>query len=281
MFTRMSVLCFYLRLFGTDDRFRYTIYGINAANIFIGISFVVIDLLQCRPVSYVWNGWDGEHEGSCISLSVITWTHSILNIILDVATLGMAIWMVKGLQMKLRRKAAVIGMLVLGSALVTPYRCRTSRLSPPTPWWVIWLTLVFHRITLVTFLRLIALKPLDNYRNRTWGMAPLAYWSAIEIAAGLILACLPALKKIRYIFRAKKDITNGSSTNNASGASGSGLESSKSPSRAVHFPHHLIRDSKAYSMIHDSKVDISSSTVELGDITTSGISRRHEPSTDH
>ncbi|KAH8883023.1 hypothetical protein GQ53DRAFT_664706, partial [Thozetella sp. PMI_491] len=242
MFTRMSVLCFYLRIFGSNTGFRRTTYGIIVVNICIGISFTIVDLLQCQPVSYVWNGWDGEHQGKCLSISVITWSHSILNIIMDVVTLGMAVWMVKGLKMKLRKKAAVIGMFVVGSA-----------------------------ITLVTFLRLQALPPLENARNRTWGWAPLAYWSAIEIGAGLILACLPALKKLRYIFRARENITYQSSSTDypKTGSQHSAAQGTKLSIPAVHLPNHLRRASKSYTTISNSGTDISSAATELASLSKS------------
>ncbi|KAK6063686.1 CFEM domain-containing protein [Seiridium cupressi] len=40
----------------------------------------------------------------------------------------------------------------------------------------------------------IALPPLSNTHNRTWNLAPVAYWSAIEMFAGMVCACLPALR---------------------------------------------------------------------------------------
>lgn len=86
-----------------------------------------------------------------------------------------------------------------------------------------------YRITLVTFLRLQAVPPLANTRNRTWSVAPLAYWSAIEMAAGLVCACLPALKKLRYIFRGKEKSTyNSGSGDYARDGSRSAKEGSQS-----------------------------------------------------
>ncbi|KAI9147998.1 Satratoxin biosynthesis SC6 cluster protein [Paramyrothecium foliicola] len=239
MFTRMSVLCFYLRLFSQDTKFRRTTYGIMIVNVCVGISFVVVDLTQCLPVSYVWNGWTGEHQGRCSSISAITLSHSVLNILLDAVTLAMAVWMVKGLQMRLRKKASVIGLFVLGSA-----------------------------ITLVTFLRLQALPHLKNARNRTWGLAPLAYWSAIEIAAGLILACLPALKKLRYIFRRKEQITYISS-NSGSRTGPAALRSNREASRARHLSDHLGHNSGSYAMMTKSETTIDAQVNELADLTKS------------
>ncbi|KAH6661215.1 hypothetical protein BKA67DRAFT_550497 [Truncatella angustata] len=173
--TRISILCFYLRVFGTTSACRpiITFIVINAV---IGVTFAIADTLQCQPVASFWDGWDGELSGKCDSLSAISWAHSILNIVLDVATLAIAFWMVNKLNMRWRKKAAVIGMFLLGSA-----------------------------ITLVSFLRLMSLSQLSNARNRTWNLAPVAYWSAVEMFFGLVCACLPALNALIAICCDKRD----------------------------------------------------------------------------
>lgn len=119
MFARMSILLLYLRIFSAGG-FRRVVLAAIAANVAIGVGFTFADAFQCRPVSLFWNMWDGEHEGTCLSISTITWAHSVLNILLDVAALAMAAWMVKRLNMNAYKKASVIGMFVLGSALVSP-----------------------------------------------------------------------------------------------------------------------------------------------------------------
>ncbi|KAK9420556.1 hypothetical protein SUNI508_06296 [Seiridium unicorne] len=162
--TRASILCFYLRIFGQGSA-RITVLTCIILTILIGLAFTLADTLQCQPVWSFWEGWDGELSGRCGSLSAISWAHSIFNIVLDVVTLGLAFWMVHTLNMRWRRKATVIGMFLLGSA-----------------------------ITLVSILRLQALPPLSNTHNRTWNLAPVAYWSAIEMFAGMVCACLPALR---------------------------------------------------------------------------------------
>ncbi|KAI1840447.1 hypothetical protein JX266_013331 [Neoarthrinium moseri] len=164
--TRVSLLCFYLRIFGKGSA-QNTVMACIVLTIIIGITFALADALQCQPVWSFWEGWDGELSGHCGSLSAISWAHSIFNIVLDVATLGIAFWMVHKLHMRWKRKAAVIAMFLLGSA-----------------------------ITLVSFLRLQALPQLSNTRNRTWNLAPVSYWSAIEMFAGMVCACLPALRKL-------------------------------------------------------------------------------------
>ncbi|KAI4596329.1 hypothetical protein KJ359_005458 [Pestalotiopsis sp. 9143b] len=164
--TRVSLLCFYMRIFEKGKAYL-AIWVCIALTIIIGITFALADALQCTPSRAFWEGWDGELWGHCGSLGAISWAHSILNIVLDIATLTLAFWIVHKLNMNWKKKIAVICMFLLGSA-----------------------------ITLVSFLRLQALPPLYNTRNRTWNLAPVAYWSAIEMFFGMVCACLPALKKL-------------------------------------------------------------------------------------
>ncbi|KAH6695539.1 hypothetical protein F5X68DRAFT_244238 [Plectosphaerella plurivora] len=178
---RTSILCFYLRIFGTTH-FRVAVLVLIALNLAVGFTFAMADALQCRPPSFFWKGWDGVHNGECVSLSAISWSHSVLNVVLDLAALGLAVWIVKGLGMRWMRKLTVIGMFVLGSA-----------------------------ITIVSICRLQSLPQLSNVRNRTWNLAPVSYWSGIEMLAGLVCACLPALKSLKTLITGKPGTESGSS----------------------------------------------------------------------
>ncbi|KAI1337587.1 hypothetical protein F5Y15DRAFT_148214 [Xylariaceae sp. FL0016] len=163
---RMSILLFYLRLFSITD-FRMAVIICVVFSGCIGVAFALADSLHCDPASYFWNGWIGTHKGFCGSLPAITWVHSILNIFLDLVTLGMAFWIVYSLNIRWIRKFEAIAMFVLGSA-----------------------------VTIVSFLRIMSIPPLYNERNRTWSLAPVSYWSGIEMFFGMVCACLPALKAL-------------------------------------------------------------------------------------
>jgi hypothetical protein len=123
--TRVSLLCFYLRIFGKGAAY-IVIWVCIALTIIVGIVFALADALQCKPARAFWEGWDGELWGQCGSLAAISWAHSILNIVMDVATLGLAFWIVHKLNMNWRKKIAVIAMFLLGSASVHSPPIRTS-----------------------------------------------------------------------------------------------------------------------------------------------------------
>ncbi|KAH7123301.1 hypothetical protein B0J13DRAFT_612093 [Dactylonectria estremocensis] len=89
---RVSLLCFYLRIFGTSA-FRRAVVALISLNVALGITFALADALQCRPPAAFWKDWTREQGSHCASLGAISWSHAILNIIMDIATLGMAVWM--------------------------------------------------------------------------------------------------------------------------------------------------------------------------------------------
>lgn len=59
---KMSLLFFYLRIFPGNA--RKWLWGTVIVNGVYGIAFVFLAALQCRPVSYFWTKWDGEHVGT-------------------------------------------------------------------------------------------------------------------------------------------------------------------------------------------------------------------------
>lgn len=110
---KTSILFLYLRLF-PDPKFRRTVWATQAFNLLMVGSFIVSDFLQCRPISYFWGSWDGEHTGSCFNINALAWAHSALNIALDFWMLYLPATQVWCLQMKTRKKVGVILMFGIG-----------------------------------------------------------------------------------------------------------------------------------------------------------------------
>lgn len=63
---KMSICFLYLRLF-PNARFRRTVWATQAFIAAHTLGFVVADCLQCRPLSFFWESWDGQHEGTCFN----------------------------------------------------------------------------------------------------------------------------------------------------------------------------------------------------------------------
>jgi hypothetical protein len=78
------------------------------------IAFMFALAFQCSPVSYNWNGWDGEHEGSCVKKNTLVVTAAALNIVLDFWVIALPMPKVLRLQASITTKLQVIFMFSVG-----------------------------------------------------------------------------------------------------------------------------------------------------------------------
>jgi hypothetical protein len=81
-FTKISIIYLCWRIF-ISRSFRIACYVMIAACLIFAIVCLFSVVFQCRPVSYAWTRWDGEHTGTCISANFLILSNSITNIILD------------------------------------------------------------------------------------------------------------------------------------------------------------------------------------------------------
>lgn len=110
---KISICFLYARLFSTPA-FQRAIWATQALNVLLIILFVGADLAQCQPLSFFWEGWDGEHEGSCFNVNATAYAHSAVNIALDVWMLALPASQVWRLNLGLRSKLDVFMMFSLG-----------------------------------------------------------------------------------------------------------------------------------------------------------------------
>lgn len=93
-----------------------------------GLIFMLLMLLQCKPLSYFWNQMahhpvrNIEGEGSCIDMEIIiamTYVYSIFAAMCDFTVGIIPIFVVHKLQMKTQTKIAVVGILSMACMYVT------------------------------------------------------------------------------------------------------------------------------------------------------------------
>lgn len=111
--TKISILCFYLRIF-PSKKLRIGVYILIAANIGYMISFVVVSIWQCTPIDMAWYRWDGEHAGHCNNINLQGWLSAALNIILDVFTLSLPLPELYRLKMSSKMKLQILSMFCVG-----------------------------------------------------------------------------------------------------------------------------------------------------------------------
>lgn len=150
---KTSILFLYLRLF-LDPKFRRTVWATQAFNLLLVGSFIISDFLQCEPIHYFWQFWDGEHSGRCFNINALAWAHSALNIALDFWMLYLPATQVWSLQMKTRKKIGVILMFGIGILWVpccSPRITRFYDLGVTDHWFSLTLTSIIRIQTLVNF----------------------------------------------------------------------------------------------------------------------------------
>ena len=105
---RISILAFYLRIF-VSQTFRYQAWGLMAL-----ITFALTFILQCNPLSFAWNRWDGEHTGTCIHLNAMAWAAAGSNIALDLCTIILPLPQIAKLQLSWGKKIPLMMVFCLG-----------------------------------------------------------------------------------------------------------------------------------------------------------------------
>ncbi|KLU91462.1 hypothetical protein MAPG_09982 [Magnaporthiopsis poae ATCC 64411] len=162
--TKMALLLFYLRIFPARG-IRRLLWGTVAFNAVFGLASVLIGVLQCRPVRFFWEKWDGEHTGTCLDLNAIAWGNAAVSIALDFWMLALPLSQLRNLKLHWKKKIGVGLMFGVGTF-----------------------------VTVVSILRLQSMVEFASTINPTWDHWDLTKWSTIEINVAIMCACLPSLR---------------------------------------------------------------------------------------
>lgn len=93
-FIKVSILCFYLRLF-PSRRFRITTYVVGSTVAAWWVACVLVSILQCDPI---YKFWTPEAPGTCMEMKTVFTINAVPNVIQDVIILIMPVDQIWGLQ---------------------------------------------------------------------------------------------------------------------------------------------------------------------------------------
>ncbi|CAI6336000.1 unnamed protein product [Periconia digitata] len=167
-FTRLSILTFYYRLV-TESAikvFRWLVHISVAFNIAMLVSFILVGVFQCIPVSNYW--MFAAPKGSCMDEGKATLCIGIINCVADFTCTILPIPLVARLQMPRRQRIAVIVLFGLGFIVTIAGAVRT---------WYIYMSLILEY-------------------DQTWYAYPLWIAAAVEIDLGVICASAPMLRPL-------------------------------------------------------------------------------------
>jgi hypothetical protein len=79
----------------------YAVIGTLAAYL---VAMFIFFCMECRPVSFMWTQWDGEHEGKCINFPLGIYIGSGVNIFFDLVVFFLPVPRLIKLQVKDTRR---------------------------------------------------------------------------------------------------------------------------------------------------------------------------------
>ncbi|KAL8399715.1 hypothetical protein RB594_000207 [Gaeumannomyces avenae] len=165
---KMSLLFFYLRIFPAKPVKRI-LWATVAVNALVTVLYVILDVIQCSPISLFWTKWDGESNSKCImEINDLVVSNAVVSIVLDLWMLAVPTWQLRGLQLHWKKKVGVAAMFAVGT-LFTVLSC--VRLE-------------------------ILIRMGKNPKNPTYDQLEISTWSTIEITVGIICACMPTFRML-------------------------------------------------------------------------------------
>ncbi|KAF4957001.1 hypothetical protein FGADI_3413 [Fusarium gaditjirri] len=205
---KISILLFYGRIFPTAD----LLFGLSMKfGYFLSISYPIVIWVTmgnaCRPFEHFWTQFAGTN-GTCIDINTFFLALGIVNMINDFYILLIPIPHIFRLQMSLRKRIGVTGILMLGG-----FVCAASAV------------------------RIHFLTELTKTRDVTRAMGPVFIWSDLEPCIAIVSACLPHLAPLRHIVRDKISSTFGSQGDKGAGTGSKQWKSSTSNSKGPIFTY--------------------------------------------
>ena len=252
--TKISIVLLYLRIFPKEisRTFTYVSWAVIAGLLVYLLAFVIYFVFECRPISYFWNQWDGEHEGYCNNFGLASYINGGANIFFDLVVFFLPI--PKLMKLKVRdkkRKAGVILTFLLG---------------------------LF--VTACSVIRLTYLASVGKYTNATYHYNDVGFWTGLEAYLGIICACMPTIiGPLMHFFRD----TIGSKLSYAYGSYGSS-SGTRSGARStskfrVHFSHdESVARLPSTSLERGEEVELEKHAQKPGETGTEGKSWYIAPS---
>ncbi|OMP84294.1 hypothetical protein BK809_0000301 [Diplodia seriata] len=162
---KLGFLLFYLRLSHLKS-FRIAVYLTMGFNGVLTVGMWLLYFLQCTPLEAFWNPVKYPTP-NCLDTSVTYFVPYSLIMVLDIIILVLPIQTVWSLQMTLRRRLAVLGVICTGGAAV-----------------------------LISALRIMVLLEFSASPDFTWTLGKMIIVSAFEINIAIIASNMPSIKAL-------------------------------------------------------------------------------------
>lgn len=163
--TKVSVIAFYLRIF-PQRSFRYMAISCITFIVISTLTFMLVQIFQCRPIEFTWQGWTSPNRAEkCLDVNILAYAAAGSSILQDIIVLVLPLPFLFKLQTGWRVKLGIMFMFSLG---------------------------IFVLVTSCVRLRYIV--GFGETHNPSWDYTDPALWSGLEVAVSIIVVCLPAIR---------------------------------------------------------------------------------------
>lgn len=104
----------YPRVF-PQKQHRIYIYTTIALTVFYWLFFKVALIFNCRPISLIWEKWNGEHEGTCWNMNHLLLSAAGATVLLHLVIILLPIPALVQLSITRRKKFEVIAVFAVGA----------------------------------------------------------------------------------------------------------------------------------------------------------------------
>ncbi|ORY72149.1 uncharacterized protein BCR38DRAFT_383396 [Pseudomassariella vexata] len=159
---KLSLLVMYKRIF-PGRTFRLASIALGSVIIGWWISIVAVSVFQCKPIS---KAWLPSIEGTCINLKASFIGNAVPNILTDIGILCLPMTQVWHLKVTWAQRISLCAMFLLGGFVL--------------------FASIYRFTTIMQF----------STADTTWTLATACTWCVVEVACGVISACLPTLRPL-------------------------------------------------------------------------------------
>ncbi|TVY16125.1 Satratoxin biosynthesis SC1 cluster protein [Lachnellula arida] len=153
---KIALLLFLVKIFPSKS-FRAATYTVGAITVAVAVTFVLVTIFSCHPVSHFWTQWR-QTKGTCNNINAQTIVSGVINIIQDFTILFLPSIELYKLQVSTQRKVQLFLMFSVG--------------------------------LFVSIISIIRLKTL--IRDYTG----VVIWSTVEPTVAIMCACMPSIRQL-------------------------------------------------------------------------------------
>lgn len=147
--------------------FRVISYAVMGWVGLSGIIFVFLQIFQCVPVRYIWEGWEKGAFGpfKCLDINALAFTTATFSIAQDIVILMLPLPLLAKLDVAMKSKLEIMFMFSLG-----------------------------FFVTITSCARLRTMLSFGDSVNPTWDYSNALIWTGLEVAVSIIVTSLPAIR---------------------------------------------------------------------------------------